>query len=156
MIAKNALQQQLDESMATSAQAAQTHLDKELQLMQQLEDLRSSMEHQSRFAAERDPLLRVIIPVVVAVGFLMEQLDSTVITTAIPDMARSLATTPLRMSLAVTTYVLTLEDPHRFRKSRDAGCFVGLQPGRRTVHRRVRAIPLRGLNTHLPSSDYVY
>jgi len=30
-----------------------------------------------------------------------------------------------------TTYVLTIEDPHRFRKSRDAGCFVGLQPGRR-------------------------
>ena len=28
-------------------------------------------------------------------------------------------------------YVLTIEDPHRFRKSRDAGCFVGLQPGRR-------------------------
>jgi len=30
-----------------------------------------------------------------------------------------------------TTYVLRIEDPHRFRKSRDAGCFVGLQPGRR-------------------------
>jgi len=30
-----------------------------------------------------------------------------------------------------TAYVLTVEDPHRFRKSRDAGCFVGLQPGRR-------------------------
>ena len=30
-----------------------------------------------------------------------------------------------------TTYVLTIEDSHRFRKSRDAGCFVGLQPGRR-------------------------
>jgi transposase len=30
-----------------------------------------------------------------------------------------------------TAYVLTMEDPHRFRKSRDAGCFVGLQPGRR-------------------------
>jgi len=30
-----------------------------------------------------------------------------------------------------TTYVLTIEAPHRFRKSRDAGCFVGLQPGRR-------------------------
>ena len=30
-----------------------------------------------------------------------------------------------------TGYVLTIEDPHRFRKSRDAGCFVGLQPGRR-------------------------
>jgi len=32
--------------------------------------------------------------------------------------------------LIATTYVLTMEDPHRFRKSRDAGCFVGLQPGR--------------------------
>jgi transposase len=28
-------------------------------------------------------------------------------------------------------YVLTIEDPHRFKKSRDVGCFVGLQPGRR-------------------------
>jgi transposase len=27
--------------------------------------------------------------------------------------------------------LLTLEDPHRFRKSRDAGCYAGLQPGRR-------------------------
>ena len=33
--------------------------------------------------------------------------------------------------LMALAYVLTLEDPHRFRKSRDAGCFVGLQPGRR-------------------------
>ena len=33
--------------------------------------------------------------------------------------------------LIATAYVLTMEDPHRFRKSRDAGCFVGLQPGRR-------------------------
>ena len=33
--------------------------------------------------------------------------------------------------LIATTYVLTIEDAHRFRKSRDAGCFVGLQPGRR-------------------------
>ena len=34
-------------------------------------------------------------------------------------------------ALIAATYVLTIEDPHRFRKSRDAGCFVGLQPGRR-------------------------
>ena len=27
--------------------------------------------------------------------------------------------------------MLTLEDPHRFRKSRDVGCYLGLQPGRR-------------------------
>src|SRR3981189_2852464 len=29
------------------------------------------------------------------------------------------------------TYVLTLDDPHRFRRSRDVGCFLGLCPGRR-------------------------
>ena len=34
-------------------------------------------------------------------------------------------------TLIALTYILTLEDPHRFRKSRDAGCYVGLQPGRR-------------------------
>jgi transposase len=29
------------------------------------------------------------------------------------------------------TYVLTIEDPQRFQKSRDVGCFLGLRPGRR-------------------------
>jgi transposase len=29
------------------------------------------------------------------------------------------------------TYVLTLEDPQRFAKSREVGCFLGLKPGRR-------------------------
>jgi transposase len=33
--------------------------------------------------------------------------------------------------LIALTYVLTLEDAHRFRKSRDVGCFLGLRPGRR-------------------------
>jgi transposase len=33
--------------------------------------------------------------------------------------------------LIALTYVLTPDDPHRFRRSRDAGCFVGLRPGRR-------------------------
>jgi EmrB/QacA subfamily drug resistance transporter len=45
---------------------------------------------------------------IVAIAFLMEQLDSTIITTAIPQMARSLATTPIRLNLAITAYVLTL------------------------------------------------
>src|ERR1700739_294261 len=34
-------------------------------------------------------------------------------------------------TLIALTYVLTLEDPRRFTKSREAGCYVGLQPGRR-------------------------
>lgn len=60
------------------------------------------------FATERDPRLRFIIPAVVAVAFLMEQLDSTIIVTAIPAMSHSLAVTPLAMNLAVTAYILTL------------------------------------------------
>ncbi len=34
-------------------------------------------------------------------------------------------------TLIALTFMLTLEDPHRFRKSRDVGCYLGLQPGRR-------------------------
>jgi transposase len=33
--------------------------------------------------------------------------------------------------LIALTFVLTLDDPNRFRRSRDVGCFVGLRPGRR-------------------------
>jgi transposase len=29
------------------------------------------------------------------------------------------------------TYILTIDDPHRFPKSRQVGCFLGLRPGRR-------------------------
>src|ERR1700682_1743415 len=34
-------------------------------------------------------------------------------------------------TLIALTYVLTLDDLRRFRRSRDAGCFLGLRPGRR-------------------------
>ena len=34
-------------------------------------------------------------------------------------------------TLIALTFLLTLEDAHRFGKSRDVGCFLGLQPGRR-------------------------
>ncbi|HEU0368477.1 MAG TPA: IS110 family transposase [Candidatus Acidoferrum sp.] len=34
-------------------------------------------------------------------------------------------------TLIALTFLLTLEDPHRFRRSRDVGCYLGLQPGRR-------------------------
>ena len=54
------------------------------------------------------PRLPVMIPLVVAMAFLMEQLDSTIITTAVPDIAKSLHVTPLQMSLAVAAYVLAV------------------------------------------------
>ncbi len=34
-------------------------------------------------------------------------------------------------TLIALTFVLTLDDPHRFPKSRGVGCYLGLQPGRR-------------------------
>ena len=34
-------------------------------------------------------------------------------------------------TLVALTFMLTLEDPHRFARSRDAGCYAGLQPGKR-------------------------
>jgi len=34
-------------------------------------------------------------------------------------------------TLIALTFLLTLEDAHRFGKSRDVGCYLGLQPGRR-------------------------
>jgi transposase len=34
-------------------------------------------------------------------------------------------------TLIALTFLLTLKDPHRFGKSRDVGCYLGLQPGRR-------------------------
>jgi len=34
-------------------------------------------------------------------------------------------------TLIALTYMLALEDPHRFGQSRDVGCYLGLQPGRR-------------------------
>src|SRR6266581_3328821 len=39
-------------------------------------------------------------------------------------------------TLIALTFLLTLEDPHRFGKSRDVGCYLGLQPGRRNSGQR--------------------
>ncbi len=63
-------------------------------------------------AAQRDdvapPRSPLLIAGVVAVAFLMEQLDSTIITTALPAMSVALHASALDMNLAVSAYVLTL------------------------------------------------
>ena len=45
---------------------------------------------------------------VVAVGFFMQTLDSTIVNTALPSMARSLGESPLRMQSVVIAYSLTM------------------------------------------------
>jgi EmrB/QacA subfamily drug resistance transporter len=50
----------------------------------------------------------LIIPVVIASALFMENLDSTIIATALPDIARSLGESPIRLNIAVTSYLLSL------------------------------------------------
>jgi EmrB/QacA subfamily drug resistance transporter len=49
-----------------------------------------------------------LIAMIVACGLLMENLDSTVISTALPQIAVSMHEDPVRLSLAITTYLLSL------------------------------------------------
>jgi EmrB/QacA subfamily drug resistance transporter len=48
------------------------------------------------------------LPWVVATALFMEQLDSTIVNTAIPSMAVSLGVTPLSLKAVVTSYILSL------------------------------------------------
>ena len=49
-----------------------------------------------------------ILPLIVATALFMENMDSTVIATALPAIARALDTNPLALKLAVTTYLLSI------------------------------------------------
>src|SRR5216683_592744 len=54
------------------------------------------------------PALRFLVPLIVACALFMENLDSTVIATALPQIAASLGEDPLRLNLAITAYLLSL------------------------------------------------
>jgi EmrB/QacA subfamily drug resistance transporter len=54
------------------------------------------------------PLRQVLVPMIVACALFMENLDSTVIATALPKIAESLHEDPLRLNLAITSYLLSL------------------------------------------------
>ena len=49
-----------------------------------------------------------VIPLIVAVALFMENMDSTVIATSLPAIARAIGTNPLALKLAVTSYLLAL------------------------------------------------
>src|SRR5689334_1300903 len=50
----------------------------------------------------------ILVPLVVACAMFMQNLDSTVIATALPTIAQSLDETPLRLNVAITCYLLSL------------------------------------------------
>ena len=52
--------------------------------------------------------IKQYLPWVVATALFMEQLDSTIVNTAIPAMAVSLGVAPLSLKAVVTSYILSL------------------------------------------------
>ena len=52
--------------------------------------------------------LRVLVPLIVACALFMENLDATVLSTALPAIARDLHNDPIQLKLALTSYLLTL------------------------------------------------
>jgi EmrB/QacA subfamily drug resistance transporter len=53
-------------------------------------------------------LRRNIVPLIVATGLFMENLDATVLATSLPAIARDLGVNPIHLKLALTTYLLAL------------------------------------------------
>ena len=52
--------------------------------------------------------LRILIPLIVACALFMENLDSTVLSTALPAIGRELHESPIQLKLALASYLLTL------------------------------------------------
>ena len=52
--------------------------------------------------------LRVLVPVIVSCALFMENLDATVLSTALPAIAGDLHQSPIQLKLALTSYLLTL------------------------------------------------
>src|ERR1700742_1546550 len=50
----------------------------------------------------------VLIPLIVACALFMEQLDGSIIATALPQIARSINADPLHLNLAITSYLFSL------------------------------------------------
>ena len=51
---------------------------------------------------------RILVPLIIACALFMENLDSTVISTALPTIAADFGTSPIHLKLALTTYLLTI------------------------------------------------
>jgi EmrB/QacA subfamily drug resistance transporter len=51
---------------------------------------------------------RILVPLIVACALFMENLDSTVISTALPAIAADFGSSPIHLKLAMTSYLLTL------------------------------------------------
>ncbi|HLU02892.1 MAG TPA: MFS transporter, partial [Advenella sp.] len=61
----------------------------------------------SRAPVQQDIAIK-LIPFIVGCALFMQMLDATVVATALPMMAVSLQSTPVRMNVAITSYLLAV------------------------------------------------
>src|SRR5713101_6644685 len=92
-------------------------------------NLEKAQELSPELKTAQGPLLGEIESVSERMGEYNERIEQ-IAKQSYPEVARLTQVKGVGTLIALT-YVLTLEDAHRFGKSRDVGCYVGLQPGRR-------------------------
>src|SRR5882724_418523 len=51
---------------------------------------------------------RILLPLIVACALFMENLDSTVLSTSLPAIARDFGESPIHLKLALTSYLLAI------------------------------------------------
>jgi hypothetical protein len=73
---------------------------------------------------------RYLVPMIVACALFMENMDATVIATALPTIAHAFGESPLRLNLAITAYLLSL------------GIFIPLSAGPPTGSARAHGVQL--------------
>ena len=73
-----------------------------------MDETRPEARDEPVYRTTQEPRLKLLIPLVVACALLMDGLDQTIIVTSLPQIARSLGESPLRLNLAITSYLLSL------------------------------------------------
>jgi EmrB/QacA subfamily drug resistance transporter len=73
-----------------------------------VDEARPETRQEPAYRTEEQPRLRLLIPLVCACSLFMEALDQTIIATSLPQIAASLGESPLRLNLAITSYLLSL------------------------------------------------
>jgi transposase len=90
-------------------------------------DLAAGVSVELRVALE--PLLAEVVSLTQRISDYDRRIEQ-IATEVHPEVARLKQVKGVGTLIALT-YVLTVGDPHRFRRSRDVGCYLGLRPGRR-------------------------
>ena len=73
-----------------------------------MDDRARNFERGLSLASPPDPSVKRLLPWLVAVAFLMESIDTTILNTAVPTIAEALSVVPLSMKAVLSSYTLSL------------------------------------------------